>query len=85
MFSTAAKRGKFGKKPGPAPVVKEGDHTPANMYAAAEFGGGRPDSSRRFTNKYGKNAKARGETDTETGARSREAGRMFAWVKGDSY
>jgi hypothetical protein len=55
------------------------------MYGAAEFGGGRPDGSRRFTGNYGKNAKARNEVDLETGEGSRRAGRMFNWMKGESY
>jgi hypothetical protein len=83
MFITAAKRGKRGKNPGKTDSV--GDHSPSNMYAAAEFGGGRPDGSRRFTNIYGKNAKARNEVDVETGAESRKTGRMFSWMKGESY
>ena len=52
---------------------------------AAEFGGGRPDGSRRFTGNYGKNAKARNEVDLETGENSRREGRMFSWMKGESY
>jgi hypothetical protein len=55
------------------------------MYGASEFGGGRPDGSRRFTGLYGKNAKARNETDVESGEESRRSGRMFNWMKGDSY
>jgi hypothetical protein len=55
------------------------------MYGAVEFGGGRPGTERRFTNNYGKNAKARNEYKPEVGARSREAGRMFSWMKGESY
>lgn len=83
MFATFPKSGKRSKMK--ASPSTGSDHSPTHMYAAAEFGGGRPDSSRRFTNKYGKNAKARGETDTETGAASRESGRMFSWMKGESY
>jgi hypothetical protein len=83
MFITAPKRGKKGKNPGRAEA--EQDVSPSTMYGAAEFSGGRPDSSRRFTGLYGKNAKARNETDVETGADSRRAGRMFSWMKGESY
>ena len=83
MFQTFPKRGKKSKRPGTAAV--EGDHSPANMYAAANFGGGKPDGSRRFTGNYGKNAKARNEVDLETGAESRREGRMFSWMKGESY
>jgi hypothetical protein len=83
MFITAAKRGKKGKNPGK--VESEGDHSPSTMYGASEFGGGRPDGSRRFTGNYGKNAKARNEVDVETGENSRQAGRMFSWMKGESY
>lgn len=83
MFITAAKRGKMGKNPGKK--AAEGDHSPSTMYGAAEFGGARPDGSRRFTGLYGKNAKARNETDVESGEESRRSGRMFSWMKGDSY
>ena len=83
MYMTAPKRGKMGKRPGT--VEKTGDKSPANMYAAVDFGGGRPDGSRRFTNIYGKNAKARNEVDLETGEESRRTGRMFNWMKGERY
>lgn len=87
MFFTATKRGKFGKNPGK--VDRGGSsgvsHTPSNMYSAVDFGGGKPDGSRRFTGIYGKNAKARNETDVEAGEESRRAGRMFSWMKGESY
>ena len=83
MFFTAAKRGKMGKNPGTKEA--EGDHSPSTMYGSSEFGGGRPDGSRRFTGNYGKNAKARNEVDLETGEESRRTGRMFNWMKGDSY
>lgn len=82
-FQTFAKRGKHGKNPGMEHKVAT--HTPSSMYAAVDFGGGRPDTSRRFSGNYGKNAKARREVDLETGAESRQAGRMFNWMKGDSY
>jgi hypothetical protein len=83
MFITSPKRGKLSKRPGK--VDAEGDHSPSTMYGASEFGGGRPDGSRRFTGLYGKNAKARNETDVESGEESRRSGRMFNWMKGDSY
>ena len=82
-FFTAAKRGKKGKNPGKTHGAQE--HTPSNMYSAIEFGSGRPGSERRFTNIYGKNAKARNETDIAAGEESRRAGRMFNWMKGESY
>ena len=83
MYTTAAKRGKKASRPGKVDAV--GDHSPSTMYGAAEFGGGRPNGDRRFTNIYGKNAKARNEVDLETGEESRRTGRMFNWMKGDSY
>lgn len=83
MFFTAMKRGKTGKKPGSAGM--DHDVTPPTMYSAVEFGGAKPDGSRRFTNNYGKNAKARNEVDVETGENSRRTGRMFNWMKGESY
>lgn len=83
MFTTAAKRGKKGKNPGTAAKVQNNDLP--TMYSAADFGGGKPEGSRRFTGLYGKNAKARNEADVETGAESRRTGRMFSWLSGDSY
>lgn len=87
MFFTAAKRGKMGKNPGKEDRGGSSGaaHTPSNMYSAVDFGGSRPDSSRRFTGVYGKNAKARNEVDLETGANSRRTGRMFNWMKGESF
>lgn len=82
---TFAKRGKKGKNPGKTDALQEQTHTPSSMYSAVDFGGGRPDTSRRFSGNYGKNAKARREVDTESGAESRQAGRMFNWMKGESY
>lgn len=82
-FFTANKRGKMGKRPGSP--AKENDMDLNTMYSAAEFGGGRPGGERRFTGVYGKNAKARRETDLEHGENSRRAGRMFSWMKGESY
>jgi hypothetical protein len=83
MFITSPKRGKMGKNPGTTDSV--GEHTPSSMYAAVDFGGGKPDSGRRFTGIYGKNAKARNEVDLEAGEESRREGRMFSWMKGESY
>ena len=83
MYQTFAKRGQKGKNPGS--TAKVGDHSPSHMYGAVELGGGRPDTSRRFTANYGKNSKARREVDVETGGNSRQAGRMFSWMKGESY
>ena len=83
MYFTAAKRGKKGKNPGKTEPVQE--LTPASMSSAVEFGGGKPDGSRRFTNNYGKTAARRGDVDTETGEESRRTVRMFNWMKGDSY
>jgi hypothetical protein len=82
-FTTAPKRGKKGKNPGTEHKVQNSDLP--TMYSAAEFGGGRPGTERRFTNIYGKNAKARSETDVEAGQESRRTGRMFNWMKGESY
>ena len=83
MFITSPKRGKLSKRPGT--VAAESDVSPSTMYGAAELGGGKPDGSRRFTGIYGKNAKARNEVDVETGEDSRREGRMFSWMKGESY
>jgi hypothetical protein len=87
MYTTASKRGKFGKNPGKTDRggSKGQSHTPSNMYSAIDFGGGKPDGGRRFTGIYGKNAKARNEADVETGEDSRRAGRMYSWMQGDSY
>lgn len=83
MYFTANKRGKMASKPG-APA-KDRDISPATQYSAVDFGGGKPDGARRFTNNYGKNAKARNEVDVETGENSRRTGRMFNWMKGESF
>lgn len=87
MYTTAKKRGKFGKNPGKEEGggAKGTAHKLPTMYSAVEFGGGKPDSSRRFTNNYGKTAARRGEVDVEKGENSRRTGRMFNWMKGDSY
>ena len=82
-YFTAGKRGKKAKKPGS--VATERDVSPSTMYSAVEFGGGRPGGERRFNGVYGKNAKARNETDLAVGENSRRAGRMFSWMKGESY
>jgi hypothetical protein len=84
-FFTAKKRGKMCKKPAGSDKWADKNHTPSTMYSAVEFGHGRPDSSRRFTNNYGKTAGRRGEVDVETGENSRRTGRMFNWMKGESY
>ncbi|MBW2451754.1 MAG: hypothetical protein JRF07_05295 [Deltaproteobacteria bacterium] len=84
-YETFAKRGKrsrMGEKPH---KYADGDFKPANMYAAVDFGAGHPDASRRFTNNYGKTARKRNEYEPEVGNRSRQAGRMFSWMKGESY
>ena len=80
-FQTFPKRGKMGKNPGKEHPT--GDYKPSSMYAAVELGAGRPGSERRFTGNYG--TKARNEVDTETGAKTRQEGRMFNWMKGESY
>lgn len=82
-YFTAPKRGKKGKRPGSE--GKGSTHKPPTMYSAVEFGGSRPDGSRRMTGIYGKNAKARSEVDLATGENSRRTGRMFNWMKGESY
>jgi hypothetical protein len=84
-YQTFKKSGKKGKNPGKTDKWSDKDHSPSHMYGAVEFGGDRPGTERRFTNNYGKNAKARNEYKPEIGARSREAGRMFSWMKGESY
>lgn len=82
-FFTANKRGKRASRPGSAEAKSE--HTPATMYSAVEFGGKSPDGSRRLTNNYGKTAGKRNEYKPEVGDNSRRTGRMFNWMKGDSY
>jgi hypothetical protein len=83
-YQTFKKRGKMGKKP-KQDKWADGDFSPSHMYGAADFGGARPGPERRFTNNYGKNARKRNEFKPEVGDRSREAGRMFNWMKGESY
>jgi len=83
MYCTANKRGKKAKRPGTAGTGK--DVSPSTMYSAVEFGGGRPDGSRRLTNNYGKTAGKRNEFKPEVGDNSRRTGRMFNWMKGESY
>lgn len=84
MFETFPKRGKRSKHKATR-SNKDTDHSPATMYSAAEFGGGKPDSSRRLTNNYGKTAGKRKDYKPETGENSRRTGRMFNWMKGESY
>lgn len=83
MHFTAKKSGKRSKMRGKA--VDGKDLTPSTMYSAVEFGGGRPDSSRRMTNNYGKTRGKRSEYRPEVGENSRRTGRMFNWMKGESY
>ncbi len=82
-FFTANKRGKRGKRPGTA--EKGMNSNLATMYNAAQFGGSHPDGSRRMTNNYGKTARKRNEFKPEVGENSRRTGRMFSWMKGESY
>lgn len=84
-YETFAKRGKrsrMGMKPD---KMSDKEFTPSSMYSAVDFGGARPDPSRRFTNNYGKTSGKRSDNNPEVGTRSRESGRMFNWMKGDSY
>ena len=84
-YETFAKRGKRSRM-GPKPdKYADGEYSPVNMYAAVDFGGKHPDPSRRFTNNYGKTAGKRADYEPEVGNRSRETGRMFSWMKGESY
>jgi hypothetical protein len=88
-YETFAKRGKRSRMGSKPDKYSDGDYTPANipanMYAAVDFGGKHPDPSRRFTNNYGKTAGKRADYEPEVGNRSRESGRMFNWLKGESY
>jgi hypothetical protein len=84
-YETFAKRGKrsrMGEKPH---KYADGDFSPTTMYSAVEFGGDHPGGERRFTNNYGKTAGKRSEYEPEAGNNSRRTGRMFNWMKGDSY
>ncbi len=83
-YFTMNKRGKMGKKI-PEDRMSDVDHSPATMYSAVEFGAGHPDGSRRLTNNYGKTARKRNEFKPEVGENSRRTGRMFNWMKGESY
>ena len=84
-YETFAKRGKRSRM-GPKPDKwSDKDVSPTTMYSAVEFGGGRPGSERRFTNNYGKTAGKRNDYEPEVGNRSRQTGRMFNWMKGESY
>lgn len=84
-YETFAKRGKRSRM-GPKPdKFSDRDVSPTTMYSAVEFGGVRPGSERRFTNNYGKTAGKRADYEPEVGNRSRQTGRMFNWMKGESY
>lgn len=80
MFETFNKSGSRSKIRA-ASSNQEMDHTPETMYSAAIFDGGRPDSSRRLTNNYGKTPGKRAEYKPEIGLRSSLAGRMFNMAK----
>lgn len=80
MFETFAKRGKQSKMSASISTQQK-DLTPSTMYSAVEFGGDRPDTSRRFTNNYGKTAGKRNDFKPEVGIRSSLTGRMFNAVK----
>lgn len=81
-FKKSGKRSRMGSK---EDKFANKDVSPTHMYAAVDFGGMRPGPERRFTNNYGKNARKRDDYEPEVGNRSREAGRMFSWMKGESY
>ena len=85
MFFTAKKRGKMAKRPAGEDKWSNKDLTPSTMYSAVEFGGGHPDGSRRLTNNYGKTSGKRNDFKPEVGDNSRRTGRMFNWMKGESY
>lgn len=85
MFTTATKRGKRAKRPAGPDKYSDKDVSPSTMYSAVEFGGRHPDGSRRLTNNYGKTAGKRNEFKPEVGDNSRRTGRMFNWMKGESY
>jgi hypothetical protein len=84
-FETFAKKGKRSRMGAKPDKLADKSYTPSSMYSAVDFGGTRPDASRRFTNNYGKTSGKRNEYKPEVGNRSREAGRMFSWMKGESY
>jgi hypothetical protein len=46
-YETFAKRGKRSRMGSKPDKYSDGDYTPANMYAAVDFGGKHPDPSRR--------------------------------------
>jgi len=73
------KKSKFGKHPD---KFDSKDFSPDNMYAAVEFGMGRPDAMRRYSGNYGKTAKKRDQYKPEVGMRSSLTGRMFNAMKG---
>ena len=80
MFETFNKRGSRSKIKATR-ADKDTDRTPANMYDAVAYGAGRPDSSRRLTNNYGKTAGKRAQYKPEVGRASAMAGRIFNMAK----
>jgi hypothetical protein len=80
MFETFNKRGNRSKVKASV-SNQESDVTPRNAYAAVNFGGGRPDESRRFTNSYGKTAGKRAEYKPEVGLESSMTARLFNMAK----
>jgi hypothetical protein len=72
------KKSKFGSKPD---TFHSRDVSPDNMYAAVEFGSGRPDAMRRYSGNYGKTAKKRGEYKPEVGMNSSLTARIFNAIK----
>lgn len=81
-FKKSGKRSKLGSKPD---KHSEKDVSPSNMYGTADFGGGRPDPSRRMSGNYGKTSSKRNENDPLESNNDRQSGRMFNWIKGNSY
>ncbi len=80
MFETFNKRGKRSKIKATR-ADKDTDRSPPNMYDAVAWSDGRPDSSRRLTNNYGKTAGKRAQYKPEVGQASSLAGRLFNMAK----
>lgn len=80
MYETFNKRGKRSSIKAVS-STSDIDRSPPNMYDAIDYGGGRPDSSRRLTNNYGKTAGKRAEYKPEVGIASSMAGRIFNMAK----
>jgi hypothetical protein len=80
MFETFNKRGHRSKIKATR-ADKDTDRSPPNMYDAVAYSGGRPDSSRRLTNNYGKTAEKRAQYKPEVGRASAMAGRIFNMMK----